>query len=320
MTAAQASAPAPDPFDWYVNALAGDVRPLDPAVAPCGYFRMRGRNGGLEPLAVWIDDAGEKWAKRGAAPEVHVSAPGEVVFGDFTVGGEEGFCREVMAYAVANPIDVDLYFAVMEGGTWPDMPPELPVSFSNAPTDPHEALQAEIDAERLELERWLKTPIADQTAFDLASNWADRLARLEKRADALRVEAKKPHDEAAKAAQAKWKPLVDAAASLKARVKDATLPFQREQRAREAEARAEALRAGAPMTEARPAPSTGAARRVTTRTTYRAEIEDFPAALAVFAKTPHPDLVELIQRLANKVAANGTAIDGCKLITIQSAA
>lgn len=49
-------------------------------------------------------------------------------------------------------------------------------------------------------------PIADEAMHDTISSLRDQLHELGKRADELRVEEKKPHDDAAAAVQAKYKP------------------------------------------------------------------------------------------------------------------
>lgn len=63
-----------------------------------------------------------------------------------------------------------------------------------------------------------------------------RLTR--KDADAKRVEAKRPHDEAAKAVQADWKPLLDRLDAATAALKDALTPYRiARQKAKDEEAR-----------------------------------------------------------------------------------
>lgn len=319
MTAAQASATAPDPYEWYIAALEGNAPPIDPTVAPCGYFRLPNREGGFEPLTVWLDDAGEKWAQRGAGDPIHVSAPPQEVRDGLTTGGEEGFVRELMAYAMRYPVDVDLYFDVLEGRkNWPDLPPPLPVTYSNAPADPLEAAKQELEAERIEVERFLKTPIADQERADLAANWANRLADLESRIEAKRVELKKPHDEAGKAVQKNWKPLVDTAGVLKAQLKASTTKFLQDKAREEAIARAKLAEAGEVLPTGAPPPRAGTAgRTVSVATIYRAQIEDYPAALAFFAE--REEVRELVQSLANRIIAAKGEVPGCKAVPVQAA-
>lgn len=310
---------ASDPFDWYVAALEGNPPPIDPTVAPCGYWRLPNRDGGFDPLTVWLDDAGEKWAQRAAGKPIHVSAPPEEVRDGLTVGGEEGFVREIMCYALRYPVDVDLFFEVAEGrATWPDLPPPIPVTYSNAPADPLQAMKQELEAERIEVERFLKTPIVDQERADLAANWAGRLAELEARIEAKRVELKKPHDEAASAVQKVWKPLKDQAGVLKSQLKASTTKFLQDKAREEAIARAELAKAGEVLPPERGGPRAGTTgRTVSVATLYRAQIEDYPAALAFFAE--REEVRELVQSLANRIIAAKGEVPGCKAVPVQAA-
>jgi hypothetical protein len=302
----QSPAPA-DPYAWHAAALRGEAWDLEPGEVPCGWFRHQRRDGSFELLAIWQDDTGTTWAQRGErAPECLEDR-------------EEEFCERVIAYCWRSPISEDLYWAVREGAPWPDLPPVQAADYANMPADPFEALRIEIEAERDEVERWLRgDPVTDQTACDRAANWASRLADLEKKAGSLRVEEKRPHDEAAKAVQARWKPLEDMAAALKRRLKDAQLPFQQEQRRREAEARAAAAQAGEAVRPVRTSGAGTVGRRSSLRTSYRAEIHDFDAALA--ALKDNPELRQLVQRLADKVARTGAALPGTRVVPVQSVA
>ncbi|ACL58984.1 hypothetical protein [Methylobacterium nodulans] len=297
-----------DPFAWHAAALRNEAWPLEPGRAPCGFFRLQRRDGSFEPVAVWPEEDGVLWAKIGEkAPQCLAGH------------AEEEFCERVIARCWRSPIPEPLYWAVCEGAPWPDLPPTAPADYANLPGDAFEALRIEIESERDEIERWLKDdPIQDQTACDRAANWASRLADLEKKAGSLRVEEKRAHDEAAKAVQAKWKPLEDLAASLKRRLKEAQLPFQQEQRRREAEARAAAAQAGEAVRLAKATGAGTVGRRSSLRTTYRAEIEDFDAALA--ALRDNPELRQLVQRLADKVARTGATLPGTRSVPIQSVA
>ncbi|BAQ44005.1 hypothetical protein [Methylobacterium aquaticum] len=305
---------ATDPYAWHAAALAGTSPELERGQAPCGWFRLQQRDGSFLPVALWPAAGDVLWAQVGTKEPVCLRGPG------VDAGAEEAFCERVIAFCWRSPITEDLYWQVREGAPWPDLPPERAATYSNLPADPFEALRAEVEGEREEIERWLAAdPIKDQTACDRAANWSSRLADLEKRAGGLRVEEKRPHDEAAKAVQAKWKPIEDLAAGLKRRLKDATLPFQQEQRRREAEARAAAAQAGEALRPAKPAGAGTVGRKVSLRTSYRAEVTDYDAALAALKDSP--EVREVIQKLADRVARNtGTAPAGCRLVPIQTAA
>jgi len=296
-----------DPYAWHVDALAGKIESLDLGHVPCGFFRLRNRDGSYRPVAIWPDEAGVLWAKVGDQDPECLD------------GKEPEFSDRVFAHCWRSPITEQTYWSVHDGGPWPDAPPERAETFSNLPTDPLEAFQIEIAGEREEIERWLAgDPIQDQTACDRAANWAVRLADLEKKIGAGRVAEKRPHDEAAKAVQMRWKPIEDEAAALKRRLKDAQLPFQQRKARLEAEARAEAARRGEAL---RPAASTGAGtmgRKSSLRTQACAEIQDFDAALT--ALKDNPEIRDLVQRLADKVARAGGCLAGCRTVHVQSVA
>lgn len=89
-------------------------------------------------------------------------------------------------------------------------------------------------------------PIETQGQADAVGKIVSEVKRIKKDADAARAEEKRPHDEAAKAVQIKWKPLLDRADTI---IKAAQHPLTaylnklaEEQRAAEEKAREEAAR------------------------------------------------------------------------------
>lgn len=291
-------------YAYWRDALAGAPPELTVGIAEPGFYRHETRRG-LVPVAVWVDSTGLRLARIGQGRDQIA---------------DDSFCENVFAWCAKHPITDEVYWTVMEGGSWPDAPPAREASYSNMPGDPFEALRVEIEGERDEIERWLATdPIKDQTSCDRAANWASRIADLEKKAHDGRVTEKRPHDDAARAVQVKWKPVEDLAATLKRKLKDAQLPFQAEKRRQEAAARAAAAAKGEAL---RPAPrSTGAGtmgRKSTLRTERRAEIVDFDAALMGFKD--NAELRELVQRLADRAARAGTTPAGCKVVLIEKVA
>ncbi|WHQ72563.1 hypothetical protein [Methylorubrum extorquens] len=295
-----------DPFAWYRENLAGRIDRLDLGHAPCGFFRLRTRDGDLLPVAVWQED-GVRWAKVGANDPTCLAE------------GEQEFCERVIAFCWRAPITEEVYFAVTEDGApWPDLPPERTTDYANMPSDPLEALRIELEGERIEAEAWLATPIMDQAGADRAANWALRFAEMEKRAQEGRRTEKLPHEKAAKDVDARWRPVQDTAASLKSRLKDAQTPFLVEKRRREAEERAAAAQAGEAIRPAANAAAGTAGRKTSLRTVRSALIEDFDAAL--MALKDNPEIRDLVQRLANRVAANGAALPGTRIVTTDKAA
>lgn len=159
----------------------------------------------------------------------------------------------------------------------------------------------------------------------------DEFRKAGKDADKARAEEKKPHDDAAKAVQAKWKPILDKAARGMDACKDALTPYRTaKQRAKdeaarkaheEAEAREkaaqEALRASDDL-EARyeAEQNLEAARKLTAvanridrsatglRTYWEAEVTDRKAALLHYIKEQPDEFSALIQTLADRDARN----------------
>lgn len=131
---------------------------------------------------------------------------------------------------------------------------------SNAPADPAELFGEEIADLMLEAKNWLDgTPIANKQQAEAVSSLLNRLRRVSKDADEARKAEKKPHDEAAKAVQAKWQPILSKADLAASAAKEVLAPWllkieEENQRAAEV-ARAEAERMAAAAREAHQAAS-----------------------------------------------------------------
>ena len=105
-----------------------------------------------------------------------------------------------------------------------------------------------------------------QAEADAVSQLMDEARKASKAADTARAEEKKPHDDAAKAVQAKWKPLMESADRVTAICKQALAPFlaaqEAEKRRIAEEARKEAeAKAAAAAEAARAAEATDLAAR-----------------------------------------------------------
>lgn len=83
---------------------------------------------------------------------------------------------------------------------------------ANAPADPATLFKEEVDDLLLEARNYLDgEPISSEEQAEAVSSLLNRLRRVAKDADSARATEKKPHDDAAKAVQAKWKPIIDKA-------------------------------------------------------------------------------------------------------------
>ncbi len=125
----------------------------------------------------------------------------------------------------------------------------------NTPADPSVLFAEEIDDLMLEARNYLDgEPIANEAQADAVSSLLNRARRVSKDADEARRVEKKPHDEAAKAVQAKWTPLIAKADLAATTAKQALAPWLRQiedrQRADADVARWEAERIAAIAAEA----------------------------------------------------------------------
>jgi hypothetical protein len=197
------------------------------------------------------------------------------------------------------------------------------VAGHNLPEDPAERFALMLAEERALWTDWLgEGPVADEDRAAAAATLIKRWSSSETEAEALRVAEKKPHDEAARAVQQKWAPVVKGFADLKVAGKRALDDFLRAKaKAAAEEARQAALAAAAdaaaPVEVEKPrVGNTGEA--VSLRTYYTAVITD----MAVFleGQKEHPDIVAAAQKIANAIARGKAAVPGMKIVTEQRAA
>ena len=107
---------------------------------------------------------------------------------------------------------------------------------------PFDLSRDEIDGLYDEAKNWLdKAGVKSDADADGVSKLLDLLRKAEKLADENRKEEKRPHDDAAKAVQSKWKPILDRAALAIDVCKKALTPFLAEKERKQALA-AEAAR------------------------------------------------------------------------------
>ncbi len=121
------------------------------------------------------------------------------------------------------------------------------MTLSNNPP-PEAAIGLALDDLYVEAQAWLDgSPIENQAQADTLGLIVGTARDLAKDADKARAAEKKPHDDAAKAVQAKWKPLIDKADKVATVGKAAIAKFLQAQQAEQdriaAAARAEAERA-----------------------------------------------------------------------------
>jgi hypothetical protein len=126
----------------------------------------------------------------------------------------------------------------------------LTALLANAPAEPAVLFAEEVDDLLLEARNYLDgEPIANEEQAEAVSSLLNRLRRVSKDADEARKAEKKPHDEAAKAVQAKWTPIISKAELAATTAKQALAPYLKaiedKQRAEAEAARVEAERLAA---------------------------------------------------------------------------
>jgi len=315
-----------DEFQNRRDALAGNATALHADIPNPGYYKVRaGKDGPWQPVAIWRKD-------------------GNLVC---RVAGEMKDPLAVWTWAAKNPVSKEAAKHAFEHGTWPG---DVPMPGHNSGTL---SLPEEIDDAVAQVSAWLSsTKVADKVAADTASNWRARLLDLSKRADKQRETEKRPHDDAAKAVQAKWKPVIDRATDTANKLRDALTAYMRaedERQRREAEAArkaaeeaarkqreaAEAARREAEAKNIPPPPEpedvplpfveppkvqvggqTG--RKTGLREITRYEVEDYEAALA--AVKDHPDVRAAVEKVAAARCKTGVAVPGVRTIKEKVAA
>ena len=326
-----------DRWSWWQAALAGNIGPIHDGDPQQGYYRVRRKGEPWEPVAIWQDETTGAWlAYR---------------------GGREADAGAIWTWVCRNPISHDAYEKAMAGGGFDDEPARAPgIGHNAAEADPFDVLRIEYEGEAEQALEFLKSEVKTQADADRAGIWSKRLSDISKRADGVRVAEKEPHLAASRAVDDRWRNLVadpkELAGKLKRHVETFLIAQKRAEEARAAAQRAEADRLRREAEEAdaaaRAAPEvdenaeaeraelirraqeaekasevrnatagrTGA--RVALRTEKRARIVDFDACLA--ALKDRPEVVELVQSLANRAVKSGFPLAGVEVETFEKVA
>lgn len=230
-----------------------------------------------------------------------------------------------------RPIDHATYKTVIETGKFPDEIAADKIAREDGlndvgDLDQHAMIKDRIEDLTREADRIIaKGAAKSQEEIDTAADLADRLKKLEDRAESLRTEEKAPHLAECRGVDLKWGGLTAAAAYAKDQLKRIVItPFmtaaiaRRDEEIRKAQEIAVANNMPPP-----PAPKSIKAGIAVTRKVGLCEkksaiIEDYAKTLAYFAA--NSKVRDLIQQLANASAKQGTCPDGCKLNIQQVAA
>jgi hypothetical protein len=288
-----------DHYAFWRAGRDGHPQPAHEGDPQVGFYRRRSKHGPDDAVAYWRE-VGEMRCLLNRNPV-----------------GEE-MALTLWTHVCNRPVGHKDYLHRLEHGHWPN---ENPVVLGhNRPPDEQsiEALTSVLDALGAEAGRILAAgPCKSQDEADHASDLANELMGVEKRAVELHRAAKQPSIAEGRRLDKVWFPLRDAAADLKERIRVRCLTPYLSARRREAEAATRmAAEAGEPAPEVRVA--AGSLKRTSAlRTVVTAKVEDYPAALSHFAH--HPEIRELVQRLADRAVRAGASVPGCARIETEKA-
>jgi len=316
-------------WDFYYAQLdaVGDLLPKEKWPEPhpgkpekmLGFYRRIGKDRETR-AAVWVPVA------------IYTAPDGSAVCRD---GNREIRDRdvvdEVLGQCCRNPIPYELYVAVTEqGAAWPDQPPEAAKAeqdFTRDIVSEEDQLRDEATRELERFKQEIANGVTDENA-DKVGNWMQRAAQRLKTLDAQRAAEKKPHDDAAKAIQAKWKPILEIWEQFSKLGKPLVTRHLTEKQRRIDEQRAkETLGLAQPDLGAQDRPQTasiggGTGRKMSLATRKVAVIKD-PRAFADYLLSlnqgPHPDVLETLQKVANRIVSAGASAPGIEIETTATA-
>jgi hypothetical protein len=307
-------------YDWWRNALQGDIGPVSENYPQFGFFKKRKYKGGpFLPVAIWQNEDGQILATEG----------------DRLITDHTEIC-ELWVRVINNPVSEEDYRFHEQNGHWPDEVPDM--RGHNNPPEGAEGLKEQVEFHIQAAKDWLKeNKIDTQQKADMAANFRDLLNELAKKAEAEHKEKKNPHLQKCREIDNKYLPLAkDAKAQAGVfRSKLGTYLAHEERKKREAhEAEVQRVQQENARREAeaiennevppeqlelppQPKVSAGGARGRKTglKTTWSAEIVDYDKALAHFAE--HSDVKALVLKLANsvvRVEKKNAKIPGVKVI------
>lgn len=309
------SAAVKEDFSYWKAQLAGQNPDLEDKLPRCGCYRYRG-----DPVLIRVQD-GTMFAWIGRKGH-QIRSIADASFAETTFSF---FCRDA--------ISSDLYDAVANRNEpWPEDIESLDDARSNFPSDPFEALMAELELIEMKITEFFKTPVepGDDIRALQADKWKDRARKVRDELEAMRKAEAKAFDDGKKAVQTKFVPVIGRADGLKEAVNAGMLAYslakKRAVEAQEAAEREARAKAAAAMGETAPvehAPVRGRSKVATGSTTVRtrkiAVITDLPTAAAFYAALPEPpqQFVAVIKQMAEQNLKTGVAVPGCELKTLE---
>lgn len=327
---------------WYQAALRdqgeiGKSLPIHESEPQQGYFRVRRKGEGWEPVAIYYpDDSDTLVAMRG--------------------GREVSDINALWVWCCRNPVTYDAYMAAIDGKGWEDEPVAAPgIGDNSADADPFDALNIEYLGEKELAEEFMQSPVTTQAQADRVAIWAKRLTAIKTKAEGLHKVEKQPFLDAGRAVDDKWRDLKTEPDELALKLKAHIKPFLQEQiraeeerqrkareeadRARraaedaarkaaesgqqserereaalaEADRQAAAARAAEAKAEARKVNAGRTGARVSMRIEKVGVVIDYAAAAAALVAMRHKDMIEIIDKLAQRAAKAGIPFAGMEV-------
>lgn len=309
-----------DQWDYWRQALAGNQPQIHEGEPKTGFYRKRnkpynGKPQADQPVAIWAGDDGNMIALIGPQDRAESVDP-----------------ASIWTWVADKPVSYEDYQAAHEKNAWDKaiegLEPLRGAGDNNPPEDVFAELSEQLDAvQKLADEALSKDTLTDDDS-DRLVNIKDRMIELYKAAEAERKAEKKVHDEAGKAVQKKWKPLLEGADSAKKKLLARITDFLKRKQQAEAKAaylaakEAEAKGEDIPVLQTRRAQSGGAVSgRKTSLRTRKFGVIDDPLAFAVWlVENKNPDMLQTLETCANRIAASGADAPGVTVKKEQVAA
>jgi hypothetical protein len=289
----------PNDYDWWSRTLKGEELPIHEDTPQPGFYRVRKKDKSFDRVAIWRDKSGELRAAR---------------------DGRAADPVQIWTWACRYPVSEAEFRKVEAGGQWSDAPPTIAVAGHNLPQDDAERLALLLKEEGDAIKAWLdEGPIDDENRAAAAAELTKRAIRYAREAEDLRKKEKAPHDNAGKAVQAKWAPIVSGFEALNGSLKRALDDFLRAKKRALEEERAAAAKDdpfGLPPVEKVNVGNVGAT--VTLRSYKTARITDPVAFLT--ANATNSTILEAAQKVANALARAGASSPGMDIVTEERAA
>lgn len=325
-------------WEWYQKALTNPSAigskelPVHESEPHPGYYRVRRKDGPWEAVAIYYPEDSDAL----------------VAYRD---GREVREINSLWVWCCRNPVEFDAYEAAMDGKGWADEPAAAAgIGDNSGEADPFDAINIEYLGEKEQAEEFMRAKVTTQAQADKVAIWAKRLTSIKSRAEGLHTVEKKPHLDAGRAVDDKWRELKTEPDELAKKLKAHIKPFLQEQirseeeRQRKAREEADRIRKAAleaarkaqednanvedeqeakrlyaqaaeadQEAEARKVNAGRTGARVSMRTEKVGLVTDYAKAAASLVAIRHKEMIEVIDKLAQRAAKAGLPFDGMEV-------